>query len=779
MAAATAPASAAAPGRGDPPTDHHRAVLHVPFPAGPPQPPALEVERGAEPGPGAAHLLEPSPAPPAAENSRRQGSSVEEHARLRALMDAPFTAEEAIELAKRTPLRKSVVGPLAPWLLRPAHAQLAPLIAAEFNSWRRAGRLPCSDARSYISPIPKAGGAPTSPADLRGIAVGALLAKLYAMGLERRVSDHAEAAGVHAEGQFGFRRQRSTEQAIFALRTIIECHRLQRQRGGSSQRQLWACFVDFKQAYDRVPRELLWTKLALMGYDGEWLHAVQAIYTEVPMSVSVPGIQHRVFQATQGLKQGCPLSPTLFSLYIDDFEQRILAAALRGEQLDLPSMGGRLVPPLLYADDMALLATSAAGLQAQLRLLEAYCQEWGLTVNVTKTKIVLLAGGSSATEAMAQAERARIRYQGSPVPVASEFKYLGVVFHCSTTLGESAAPGRAAVARFAAAEFEARCSQLGIEAARLLLLLFHSLVDSTLSYAAAVWAPGLAAAAAVRPVVGGAAGASSSPSAAEMQHHRFLRRLLGLPARTPIPVLLAEAGEMPLYVRWLMSAARFWNSLLEAAEGSLMQQALKASLDLAASHTSLRPAKQPWAAQLAFAMQRAGVQFDPQLLQPLSLDDVQREAMARHLQRVTTAAAAGGGRMQHYFVRVRPDCLSWDSYGMPAYLVEVRELRCRRALTELRTGLHWGREETDRLRAGGPAPRTQRTCLHCGGGTDDVEHILFDCSLYAAERARWPELTAQRVSLHALFAQPGGMQPLAQFAAACRRRGREANGLPP
>ena len=141
---------------------------------------------------------------------------------------------------------------------------------------------------------------------------------------------------------------------------------------------------------------------------------------------------------------------------------------------------------------------------------------------------------------------------------------------CNTQSGESAAPGRAAVARFAAAEFEARCSQLGIEAARLLLLLFHSLVDSTLSYAAAVWAPGLAAAAAVRPVVGGAAGASSSPSAAEMQHHRFLRRLLGLPARTPIPVLLAEAGEMPLYVRWLMSAARFWNSLFEAAEGSLM-----------------------------------------------------------------------------------------------------------------------------------------------------------------------------------------------------------------
>ena len=99
--------------------------------------------------------------------------------------------------------------------------------------------------------------APTQPADLRGIAVGSLLAKLYALGLERRVSDYVEAAGLHADGQFGFRRRRSTEQAVFVLRTLVDWHRRQRQRGsrGSvSQRQLWACFIDFKQAHDRVPR---------------------------------------------------------------------------------------------------------------------------------------------------------------------------------------------------------------------------------------------------------------------------------------------------------------------------------------------------------------------------------------------------------------------------------------------------------------------------------------------------------------------------------------------
>ena len=46
-----------------------------------------------------------------------------------------------------------------------------------------------------------------------------------------------------------------------------------------------------------------------------------------------------------------------------------------------------MVLPLMYADDMALLATSAAGVQAQLRLLEAYCAERGLTENMVKTKV--------------------------------------------------------------------------------------------------------------------------------------------------------------------------------------------------------------------------------------------------------------------------------------------------------------------------------------------------------------------------------------------------------
>ena len=75
---------------------------------------------------------------------------------------------------------------------------------------------------------------------------------------------------------------------------VLPAHLQQRRRGPS---------VDFKQAYDR---------------GGEWPRAVRAIYAAAPMGINAPGLKRRTIHSTQGLKQGRPLSATLFSFYIAD-----------------------------------------------------------------------------------------------------------------------------------------------------------------------------------------------------------------------------------------------------------------------------------------------------------------------------------------------------------------------------------------------------------------------------------------------------------------------------
>jgi hypothetical protein len=672
---------------------------------------------------------------------------------LAANMHQPFRLAEVAAQAKRVNGRKSVAGSLPPWLLKAASPQLAPALTAQFNAWHRVGQLPCRDGISIINPIPKPGGDTTSCDSLRGIAVGTLAAKLYATVLEARVSDWAEASGNRASGQFGFRRKRSTGQAAFLLRTLQEQHR----QGGQ---ELWVCFVDFKQAYDRVQRQLLWEKLETRGFGSEWLRAVQALYADVPMSVRTSAGLSPSFQATLGLKQGCPLSPTLFGLYIDDFEAEVLAAAQRGEQLDLPVLGDGVVPPLLYADDMALLSTSAEGLQAQLALLEQYCERWGLTVNTVKTKLMLLSGAHTQKLALETAQRAGLTFGGAGLEAVSSFKYLGIMFSAATCLAGSAAPARARAARLALHNCRARCAELGVQAAAVRLQLFSTMVDSVLSYGSEVWAPQLV----VKAVT---SSTCSSGSKAEALHLSFLRQQLGVRQSTPNAVVLTELGELPVWLRWLKRAARLWNRLLAQPSGSLLRRALDTSMALAleAPAGQLR-ARQSWAGQLAAAMATIGIPLDLQQPVAIGRKQLQRCGLEHHLQQLGAAATReGASKLRHYVVDVCGGDMEVECYGRAQYVDEVRERRRREALAQLRTGSHWGAEETGRWTG---VVREQRSCPHCHGGVEDVAHMVFDCPLFAPLREQYYTLFAQEHTLQSFFQQPAG--PLAHFAAACRQQ---------
>jgi hypothetical protein len=86
-----------------------------------------------------------------------------------------------------------------------------------------------------------------------------------------------------------------------------------------------------------------------------------------------------------GMKQGWPLGSFLFGFFIDGLEKRL--NVLEG---DAPPMLGQLAVHLfLYVDNLALMPQTLVGLQKQLDVLQAFCCECQLTVNVKKTKVVV------------------------------------------------------------------------------------------------------------------------------------------------------------------------------------------------------------------------------------------------------------------------------------------------------------------------------------------------------------------------------------------------------
>ncbi|BDA41140.1 Glyoxalase 3 at C-terminar half [Coccomyxa sp. Obi] len=117
------------------------------------------------------------------------------------------------------------------------------------------------------------------------------------------------------------------------------------------------------------------------------LHCLQSMYAADSARVFTTAGLTDTFPCTMGVKQGCPLSPLLFGIYLDGL-QKILEAT---ESTDAPCLNGKPVPVMLYADDLALLSHSREGLQKSLDMLGTFSHDRGLTVSVEKTKVLVFA----------------------------------------------------------------------------------------------------------------------------------------------------------------------------------------------------------------------------------------------------------------------------------------------------------------------------------------------------------------------------------------------------
>ena len=81
--------------------------------------------------------------------------------------------------------------------------------------------------------------------------------------------------------------------------------------------------MDAKKAFDTVQKDCLWYKLISIGINGKILKAVQSLYENVNCAVRINNHLTPFAEVHQGVKQGFKLSPTMFSLYINDLASAI------------------------------------------------------------------------------------------------------------------------------------------------------------------------------------------------------------------------------------------------------------------------------------------------------------------------------------------------------------------------------------------------------------------------------------------------------------------------
>ena len=150
----------------------------------------------------------------------------------------------------------------------------------------------------------------------------------------------------------------------------------------SKTKQLYACFVDFRKAYDSVWREGLLFKLLKMNIRGKVFNIIEDMLSNVLSTIKIHNNVSESFKTTNGVKQGDILSPLLFNLFINDLPDAL------GINEYTPSLDTKKINCLMYADDLVILSEDPRGLQHSLNNLDEYCSTWKLDVNLNETKVL-------------------------------------------------------------------------------------------------------------------------------------------------------------------------------------------------------------------------------------------------------------------------------------------------------------------------------------------------------------------------------------------------------
>ena len=114
--------------------------------------------------------------------------------------------------------------------------------------------------------------------------------------MEKKLSEWAENNGKCALGQAGFRKHHSTIDHLVTLRVLMEMSRLKGKK-------LYCCFVDFKKAFDMVPRGNLWGCMKNLHVPSEFTHAISCIYQKLICRIRMGNGILNFFTSTICVKQ--------------------------------------------------------------------------------------------------------------------------------------------------------------------------------------------------------------------------------------------------------------------------------------------------------------------------------------------------------------------------------------------------------------------------------------------------------------------------------------------
>ena len=243
-------------------------------------------------------------------------------------------------------------------------------LAGVYTLWLMSGKVPEKLKASRSLLLPKGTTDMQNIGNWRPLSISSVLLRLYTKILAKRLTN---AVSLHPS-QRGFIPAPGVEQNSVLLEHLI---RRQKKEKGT----LAVAFLDLAKAFDTISHDLFAKGLERLGVPSQFIRVVEDLYDGATTSFATVNGETRHIRINQGVKQGDPLSPILFNVCLDP-----LFCSL---ERDGRGWGKKenSITALGYADDTAVISDSKEGLEKNLALVKAYCDQVGLRLNVNKSYV--------------------------------------------------------------------------------------------------------------------------------------------------------------------------------------------------------------------------------------------------------------------------------------------------------------------------------------------------------------------------------------------------------
>ena len=225
--------------------------------------------------------------------------------------------------------------------------------------------------------------------------------------------------------QFGFKEHLSTTQCSWLVMEVCGYY----VRKGTS---VICTLLDCSKAFDKCLFDKLFQKMIKRKVPPIVIRVLVFVYEEQEGCVKLAGVSSATFSITNGTRQGSVLSPTLFSVYLDD-----LLVLLRKEGLGC-HVSGVWMGAAGYADDLVLLAPTRETMAKMLEVCEDYARDHNLVFSCddnpvkSKSKTIYMCGRSGKN--VPESVPVNLQLYGKNLPWVPSATHLGHELHQSCSM---------------------------------------------------------------------------------------------------------------------------------------------------------------------------------------------------------------------------------------------------------------------------------------------------------------------------------------------------------